>query len=135
MLATMQRVGIVASFSRPQTSDDNAFIESLFRTAKYRPSYPSGGFASLEAAQAWVAAFVLWYNEEHQHSAIRFVTPADRHYGREDAILAHRHEVYESARARRPDRWSGATRNWKPIEIVKLNPRPSTIQTARGGSA
>jgi putative transposase len=135
MLATMQRLGIVASFSRPQTSDDNAFIESLFRTAKYRPSYPSGGFASLEAAKVSVAAFVLWYNEEHQHSAIRFVTPADRHYGREDAILAHRHEVYESARARRPDRWSGATRNWKPIEIVKLNPRPSTIQRERGGSA
>lgn len=123
MLATLQKLGVVPSFSRPSVSDDNAFAESFFRTAKYRPSYPSGAFESLDAATQWVRDFVTWYNEEHQHSAIRFVTPADRHAGRDVEILAHRHEVYERAHARHPERWSAATRNWTPIETVILNPR------------
>jgi transposase InsO family protein len=123
MLATMQKLGIVPSFSRPSVSDDNAFAEALFRTAKYRPSYPSGPFASLDAARAWVAEFVTWYNEEHQHSAIRFVTPSQRHDGHDAEILEHRDEVYARAKDNNPERWSGATRNWKPIEVVRLNPR------------
>ena len=90
MLATMQRLGIVPSFSRPHVSDDNPFSEALFRTLKYRPKYPRAPFATQEAARAWVAGFVAWYNTEHLHSAIRFVTPDDRHFGREDAILNHR---------------------------------------------
>jgi transposase InsO family protein len=122
MLATLQKLGVVPSFSRPSVSDDNAFAEALFRTFKYRPTYPSGPFVSLDAARAWVTEFVLWYNEEHQHSGIRFVTPAQRHEGADVEILARRHEVYERAKARRPARWSGATRNWTPVEIVKLNP-------------
>lgn len=123
MLATLQKLGVVPSFSRPRVSDDNAFVESLFRTAKYRPSYPSGSFASLDGARAWVQGFVAWYNEEHQHSALRFVTPAERHAGLDAEILAHRREVYERAKARRPERWSGSTRNWAPVETVTLNPR------------
>jgi transposase InsO family protein len=123
MLATLQKLGVVPSFSRPSVSDDNAFAEALFRTFKYRPAYPSGPFASLHAACTWVAEFVLWYNEEHQHSAIRFVTPAQRHDGLDAEILAHRHDVYERAKARNPERWTGTTRNWTPVETVKLNPR------------
>ncbi len=122
MLATLQRLGVVASFSRPRVSDDNPYSEALFRTAKYRPEYPSGPFASLEAATLWVASFVSWYNEEHLHSGIRFVTPEDRHSGREEKILKRRQRVYERARRRHPDRWSGATRNWDRIEAVVLNP-------------
>lgn len=123
MLATLQKLGVVPSFSRPSVSDDNAFVEALFRTAKYRPGFPSGPFASLVAAREWVASFVTWYNEEHQHSAIRFVTPSQRHDGRDVAILAHRHEVYTRAQARHPERWSGNTRNWEHIDIVTLNHR------------
>ena len=123
MLATLQKLGVVPSFSRPSVSDDNAFVESLFRTAKYRPGYPSGAFESLDAARTWVRGFVTWYNEEHQHSTIRFVTPAQRHEGRDVEILAHRHEVYQRARARHPERWSRGTRDWSPIETVTLNPR------------
>jgi putative transposase len=70
----------------------------------------------------WVAAFVQWYNHVHQHSAIRFVTPADRHAGREHAILAHRDAVYADARARHPTRRSGGTRDWTPVAAVRLNP-------------
>ena len=78
MISTLERMGIMQSFSRPGVSDDNPYSESLFRTAKYRPEYPSGPFASLEAARDWMSWFVSWYNNVHLHSSISFVTPGDR---------------------------------------------------------
>lgn len=125
MLAKMQDLGIVPSFSRPRVSNDNPFSESLFRTMKYRPNYPDGPFASVEDAQAWVDRFVLWYNEDHQHSGIRFVTPSQRHAGADIAILANRDGVYKAAQARCPNRWSRQTRDWSHIGEVRLNPRPN----------
>jgi len=122
MLATLQRLGIVPSFSRPRVSDDNPFSESLFRTMKYRPAYPSRPFSTIEEARDWVAAFVTWYNTEHLHSAIRFVTPDDRYFGREREVLARRSQTYEQALRRHPERWSGPTRNWEPVGPVYLNP-------------
>ena len=128
MLVTLQRLGVVPSFSRPGVSNDNPFSESLFRTLKYRPEYPNRPFASEQDAQRWVDTFVLWYNTEHLHSEIRFVTPDDRHYGQETTILNQRKEVYEQARQKNPDRWTRQTRNWESIATVQLNPerkRPS----------
>ncbi len=133
MKATMDRLGITASFSRPRGSNDNAFSEALFRTCKYRPGWPPRGFASIEAAQTWVQGFVTWYNHEHRHSAIRFVTPEQRHRGEERSLLEKRSRVYELARAARPERWSGSTRCWTPIGSVWLNPeRPHEIREAMG---
>ena len=123
MLATLKHLGIVPSFSRPSVSDDNPFIESLFRTLKYRPSYPHKPFDTIDAARAWVTAFVAWYNAEHRHSGIRFVTPDQRHDGRENDVLANRVRVYERARRRHPNRWSRGTRNWTPAPAVFLNPK------------
>ncbi len=122
MLATLQWLGVVPSFSRPRVSNDNAFAEASFRTLKYRPNYPSRPFASLEEAQAWVERFVEWYNTEHRHSAIRYVTPDQRHYGHEQAILEQRQRVYAAAKARHPERWSRDTRDWTPVAEVRLNP-------------
>lgn len=122
MLATLQQLGVMPSFSRPGISNDNPFSESLFRTLKYRPEYPSRPFESVQHAQQWVDAFVHWYNTKHLHSEIRFVTPDDRHYGRENAILNKRKEIYELARKRHPGRWTKQTRNWEPITTVRLNP-------------
>ncbi len=122
MLATLTRLGIVPSFSRPSVSDDNPYSEALFRTLKYRPEYPRGAFKNIEAARLWVAGFVAWYNTEHLHSAIGFVTPEDRHAGRDKAILAKRRQVYAKARRRSPERWSGRARKWEPVDVVALNP-------------
>lgn len=122
MLATLQRLGVVASFSRPRVSDDNPFAEALFRTMKYKPGYPNKPFESIDAARAWVNDFVRWYNTEHLHSALNFVTPDDRYRGRDRAILAARHLVYERARKRHPERWTGETRDWSPAPPVTLNP-------------
>lgn len=126
MLATLERLGIVASFSRPRVSDDNPYSEALFRTLKYRPWYPSRPFETIEEARNWVASFVTWYNEEHLHSAIGYVTPQDRHDGRDEAILAKRQRVYELARQRHPERWRGTTRKWDRVEVVCLNPDSKT---------
>ncbi len=122
MLATLQKLGVIPSFSRPAVSDDNPYSESLFRTLKYTPAYPSHPFESLEAARQWVHTFVRWYNEDHRHSGIRFVTPADRHSGREREVLTKREATYAAAKERHPERWSGGTRNWTPAEAVWLNP-------------
>ena len=122
MQATLQNLGVIPSFSRPMVSDDNPYSESLFRTMKYRPEYPSAAFETLEQAQQWVDQFVNWYNTCHLHSSIRFVTPDDRHYGREEAILENRRQVYERAYHRHPGRWSRNIRNWDPVGLVWLNP-------------
>lgn len=135
MQATLERLGIVASFSRPSVSDDNPYSEALFRTLKYRPWYPSRPFQSIEEARAWVASFVTWYNEEHLHSAIGFVAPQDRHTGRDEEILARRREVYEKARQRHPERWSGSTRNWDRVEVVTLNPDATINHTDEAHAA
>lgn len=121
MLATLQMLGVMPSFSRPSVSDDNPFSEALFKTLKYCPQYPSQPFESLEAARAWVEKFVYWYNNIHNHSGIKFVTPAARHEGRDADILAKRTKVYELARQQNPNRWSGKIRNWKQQSEVYLN--------------
>lgn len=124
--ATLEGLGVAASYSRPSVSDDNPFSEALFRTLKYRPGYPSGPFSGLADAQAWVSKFVRWYNETHLHSGIGFVTPADRHAGHDRALLARRRAVYEAARKAHPERWSGAARAWTAPEVVVLNPSKET---------
>jgi putative transposase len=122
MLATLQRLGVMPSFSRPSVSNDNPYSEALFKTVKYCPLYPSKPFESVCEATSWVSRFVHWYNEEHLHSGIRFVTPGSRHRGEDIEIIANRKRVYEQARKRRPSRWSRETRNWDHIGEVSLNP-------------
>jgi putative transposase len=130
VLAMLHWLGIKPSYSRPRVSDDNAFAEALFRTAKYRPEFPIKGFANLQAARQWAARFVQWYNHEHRHGGIRYVTPAQRHAGQDRARLAARHAVYQDARQRNPQRWSGQTRNWTPVGVVTLNPERDAVVRA-----
>ena len=130
MLATLQVLGVMPSFSRPSVSNDNPYSEALFKTLKYRPAYPLKPFESLSAARQWVSTFVDWYNNEHRHSAVGFVTPAQRHEGLDAALLQKRIAVYEAAKQARPERWSGDTRNWQHVSVVHLNPDQKIIKVA-----
>lgn len=129
VLAMLHWLGIAPSYSRPRVSDDNAFVESLFRTAKYRPGFPVQGFPDLEASRAWAAQFVRWYNHEHRHSGLRFVTPQQRYQGDDTAVLEQRHAVYQQARERHPRRWTTTTRDWTPVGAITLNPEKEAIST------
>ena len=124
MLVTLQRLGVLPSFSRPRVSDDNAYSESLFRTLKYRPFYPSHPFKNIEEARVWVEGFVEWYNYEHMHSGIQYVTPASRHNQDDEKVLGFRKEVFEKARATNPYRWSKKIRKCEAVPFVVLNSLP-----------
>ena len=122
LLETLYRLNVVSSYSRPRVSNDNAFVESIFRTCKYRPEYPYQGFKDIQAAREWVLKFVHWYNHRHKHSGLKFVSPVQRHTGQDKAIMDRRDAVYKAAQARNPNRWSGNTRNWELPNAVCLNP-------------
>lgn len=126
MLATLQRLGVVPSFSRPATSNDNPYSEALFKTVKHHPVYPEQPFETIEQARDWMLMFQHWYNEEHRHSALPFVTPGQRHRGEAEAIIEQRRAVYAAAQQRHPERWSGQTRNWALPPMVWLNPAKSS---------
>ena len=126
MISTLQWLGIMPSFSRPHVSDDNPYSEALFRTLKHTPAYPRLPFASMVSAQRWVDRFVHWYNGEHRHSAICYVTPDQRHTGREHHILSRRRQLYQLARKSHPERWTGTIRNWVPIGPVVLHPQAAS---------
>lgn len=122
MQATLQKLEIIPSFSRPSVSNDNAYSESLFKTLKYRPTYPAKPFEDLAALEAWVKDFVAWYNNEHKHSSIQYVTPNQRHHGEDEAILQQRVAVYQAAKEKNPSRWSKNIRDWSHPKEVWLNP-------------
>ena len=120
--AKMDELGITSSYSRPRVSDDNPYVESLFRTVKYMPSWPTKGFENLEASRDWVETFVRWDNSEHKHSQLNYVTPTQRHNGQDREILEHLAEVLEAAKCQNPERWSREIRNCKPAGEVHLIP-------------
>ena len=131
MLVTLQKLGVIPSFSRPSVSNDNAYSEALFKTLKYTPGYPDKPFSSVEQARQWVLGFQHWYNEIHHHSALKFVTPNQRHKGEDLGILVDRKALYEAARKQRPERWSGSIRDWEPKQVVFLNPKKSKQQALK----
>jgi putative transposase len=122
MLATLQQLGIMPSFSRPSVSDDNPFSESLFKTIKYSPFYPIHPFKDIFECTKWLEYFVAWYNYSHLHSGIKFVTPNSRHEGKDLKILEKRRKLYLHAKEKNPLRWKNDIRNWSPIDQVHLNP-------------
>ena len=131
MLATMQRLGVAHTRSRPCVSNDNPHVEAAFRTLKYRPQLPVKPFENLLAARRWVTELAHWYNDQHRHSAIAFVTPAQRHAGLDLALLEERKLVYERARQNKPQRWSGQPRQWAYVDVVHLNPETPQIKESQ----
>jgi len=127
MIAMLEKLGVLPSFSRPSVSNDNPYSEALFKTVKYHPTFPvETYFATISDARVWCEKFVTWYNQEHLHSALKFITPQQRHNGDGCSIMKNRHEVYELAKKKHPLRWSRHTRNWKLPKIVSLNPNNKT---------
>lgn len=135
MIATLQELGVIPSFSRPSVSNDNPYSESIFRTLKYRPEYPEKAFFDLNAARSWVTGFANWYNNEHCHSGIKFVTPAQRHSGEDIKILTNRKAVYQKAKLEKPERWSGEIRNWDRVNEVHLNPEKCKTESKENKAA
>lgn len=122
--ARLETLGISPSYSRPRTSNDNPYSEALFKTVKYHYTYPDSPFETLSQARQWVTGFVEGYNNTHQHSALKFVTPEQRHTQQDKDILAQRKAVLEQAKARNPERWNGRkTRNLEATQVVYLNPQ------------
>lgn len=115
-------LGVTKTHSRPYTSDDNPFSEAHFKTLKYRPTFPER-FGAIEDARAYCQAFFPWYNEDHRHCGIAFMTPADVHYDRVPAILAVRAQTLAAAFADHPQRFKGTPPSPKrPPEQVWINP-------------
>lgn len=133
-LATLERLGITKSFSRPRVSNDNPYSESLFKTMKYCPEFPKKGFSSLEDAREWVLKFVNWYNNEHLHSGLNFISPMDRRLNKDIEMLKNRQKVYEQARNLKPERWTRQTRKWNYIDKVYLNPEREIKNTKNSNS-
>ena len=128
VLGLMHQLEITPSHSRPRVSNDNAFAESLFRTTKYHPSYPPKGFNSLEHARTWAQSFVKYYNFEHKHRSLNFVTPKQKHTQQDIEILAQRHAVLEQKRTENPARWINKTvRDCTPTSTVNLYPIDNRI--------
>lgn len=135
MLACMQNLGVLPSYSRPRVSNDNAYAETLFRTAKYSALWPERSFSGLDAARKWVQRFVRWYNFEHRHSGLQYVTPDQRHRGEAEALLEKRKALYAAARAKHPERWSGEARNWGLENRVWLNPERDVLVPLKKSAA
>jgi putative transposase len=126
-------LGIEASHSRPHVSDDNPFSESHFRTIKYRPGFPER-FGSLEQAREVCRALFTWYNTEHHHSSLAFLTPAAVHHGRAEEVLEARHHTRLVAYAAHPERFvNGPPRREKLATTVWINPpEKTTLEDAPG---
>jgi len=126
LLATL---GVTKSQSRPYVSNDNPYSESQFKTMKYRPQFP-GRFGSMEDALAFCRAFFAWYNEEHYHSGICWLTPASVHYGQADRVLAHRHTALTAAFELNPNRFLMGRPKPQTLPLeVWINPPATTLPT------
>lgn len=131
MLSTLFFLGVIPSFSRPRVSNDNAYSESLFKTLKYTAGYPEI-FNSLDESKVWMKKFVNWYNYEHRHSMINYVTPMQRHKKEDKKILEIRRKTYELAKERTPERWSRHCKDWEYKASVSLNKhRSKTTNTTK----
>jgi putative transposase len=125
---------ILRSHSRPHVSDDNPFSESHFRTLKYRPDFPDR-FGSLEHARQVCRPLFAWYNAEHHHSGLAFLTPAAVHHGRTDQVLNARHRVRLAAYAAHPERFvNGPPRRQSLPPAVWINPPEKTTHQDAPGS-
>jgi putative transposase len=126
-------LGVTKTHSRPHVSNDNPYSESQFKTLKYRPDFPDR-FGSLQHARNWSSPFFHWYNRQHRHGGIAYLTPADVHYGRAEEIMKRREEVLAQAARQHPERFvRGAARLPRLPEAVWINKPLDELQAEKGG--
>lgn len=133
MSLLMSDLGVHESHSRPHVADDNPYSEAQFRTMKYSPDYPDR-FGSLMDARAWCERFFPWYNQEHHHTSLHLLTPADVHYGRAQAKLAHRQLVRERAYAAHPERFVNGPPIMPTLAAAVWINQPNLTTVAAGAS-
>ena len=118
----LRELGVTQSMSRPRVSNDNAFSEAHFRTAKYQPDYP-GRFVDIDAARTWFQDFFAWYNELHHHEGIALFTPAQVFRGEVGELAAVRQQALDAAYATHRERFvSGPPKVALPPTQVLINP-------------
>lgn len=118
-------LGVARSHSRPYTSNDNPYSEAQFKTAKYRPGFPDR-FGSIQDARAWGTPFFDWYNNQHHHTGIALLTPADVHYGRADQRLKSRASSLEQFYHLHPERFVKGIPKPAPLPNAAWINRPSS---------
>lgn len=128
----LARLGVEKSHSRPRVSDDNPFSEAAFKTAKYVPDFPER-FASLDSAWQFFDRFCTWYNNDHHHSGLALLTPAQVHWGQAEEVLAARDKVLSQAYDAHPERFvHGRPRAPRPPAIVGINVRAAAPSSKAG---
>jgi transposase InsO family protein len=118
----LEHIGVAKTHNRPYTSNDNPFSESHFKTLKYRPEFPVR-FQSLQHGEAFCQQFFSWYNQEHYHSGIAWLTPESVHDARDKIILEQRHAVLTQAFLAHPERFNHRKPQLKKLpKAVYINP-------------
>jgi putative transposase len=113
--------------NRPYTSDDNPFSESQFKTLKYCPDFP-GEFPDINAAEAFSQKFFSWYNKDHYHSGIAWLTPESVHYGHAADVLEKRYQAMLRAYIKNPIRFNNKLPKQKQLApAVYINP-PQAVE-------
>jgi putative transposase len=97
-------LGVTKSHSRPHTSNDNPYSEAQFKTLKYHHSFPNK-FGCIEDAQTFLQNFFDWYNRQHKHSGIGYVSPESIHTGQAHIIRDKRCSVLLAAYEKHPERF------------------------------
>jgi putative transposase len=117
-------LGVVKTHSRPHVSNDNPYSEAQFKTLKYCPAFPER-FGALEDARAFGQGFFAWYNHEHHHSGLGYLTPAMVHHGVAEGVRDQRQEVLTAAYAAHPERFVRGVPQPAPLPTtVWINPPP-----------
>ena len=111
---------VALSHNRPYVSNDNPFSEAGFRTMKYRPGYPKI-FTDLDAARAYLAEYVPWYNHQHKHSGIALFSPAQVHDGTWEHTWQTRDQALQRYFTEHPERFHARPKTPTPNHTVGIN--------------
>jgi putative transposase len=128
-------LGVTKTHSRPHVSNDNPYSESLFKTLKYRPDFPEC-FGCIEDARNFCRDFFNWYNKDHKHSGIAWLTPEDVHYGRVEEVVSKRQIVMDEVYLKNPERFvKGPSIVKKPDNQVWINKPTETVDVFLNNAA